>query len=138
MATVDSSRTGVPSIYHVNCEIMISQGTTYCKKHHKSLCAMASRYRKHEQTDNHISPTESKHDCDSIAIEQPQKVRPLSLKVSVPITAYINTLASTVSDLQDRLKSYGDLPSGILQGYNSYFFVYMQYAIMLCLDRLDR
>ena len=56
VAVVDSSRTGVPSLYYVNCEILIRQGTNrcdYCKKHRKSLCAMVSRYRKHEQTDNH-------------------------------------------------------------------------------------
>ena len=54
VATVDSSRTGVPSIYHVYCEVLISQGNSICdccKKHHKSLCAMASRDCKDEVTD---------------------------------------------------------------------------------------
>ena len=96
MAVVDSSRTGVASLYHVNCEILMRQGTNrcdYCKKHRKSLSAMASRLYEHEQTVVHTSP--------------------LSLKVSVPIIAYINAPASTVSNLQDKIKSYGNIPSGI-------------------------
>ena len=51
---MDSDRTGVPSIYHVKCEVLISQGSSICdrcKKHHKSLCAMASRDHKDEITD---------------------------------------------------------------------------------------
>ena len=54
VATVDFNRTGVPSIYHINCEILISQGSSrcdHCKKHRKSLCAMASRGRKDGLTD---------------------------------------------------------------------------------------
>ena len=95
VAVVDSSRTGVPSLYHVNCEILIRQGTNrcdYCKKHRKSLSAMASHHHEREQTVVHTSI--------------------LSLKVSIPIIAYINALASTVSNLQDKVKSYGDIPSG--------------------------
>ena len=54
MATVDSTRAGFPSIYHVNCEVLISRGSkrcSYCKNHRKSLCAMACRDLKDERTD---------------------------------------------------------------------------------------
>ena len=61
-----------------------------------------------------------------------------SFKISVPITAYINAPASTVSNLQDRLKSYGDVPSGILKDsidtLTSIFayFVYALYNYISC------
>ena len=73
---------------------------------------MASRYRKREQTDNHTSPNESKHDCSSTAIIQPQEVQDC-LKVSLPIMVYVNAPASTVNNLENKLSSHGDVPSGI-------------------------
>ena len=57
MAVVDTTRTGAPSIYHVNCEILIEvtsghiRRCEYCKKHRKSLCAMGCRNQKDERTD---------------------------------------------------------------------------------------
>ena len=53
---VDSTRTGTPSIYHVNCEILIKVSNQmkrceYCKKHRKSLFAMGCRAQKDERTD---------------------------------------------------------------------------------------
>ena len=54
MATVDSTRTGSPSMYHVKCEVLISQGSkrcSCCKNHRKSLCAMASHDLKDDRTD---------------------------------------------------------------------------------------
>ena len=54
MATVDSVRTGVPSIYHVSCEVLISKLVTPawcapCKKHRKSLLTMTLRNQKDER-----------------------------------------------------------------------------------------
>ena len=51
VATVDSNRTGVPSIHHVKCEILIKANTSMkicecCKKYRKTLTAMASRKQK--------------------------------------------------------------------------------------------
>ena len=58
VATVDSSKTETPSVYHVNCEILIQPGVNNkrcesCKKHRKSLCTMASR----PQTDDRTNPS---------------------------------------------------------------------------------
>ena len=108
----------MPSIYHIQCEVLISEDTIrcdYCKKHRKSLCAMASRHCKNEQTDlsndtDHTSVTEFKHEYN---IEQSQKMQPPGLLISLPISAYIDAPASSVNNLQDRLKSYGAIPSGI-------------------------
>ena len=54
MATVDSVRTGVPSIYHVCCEVLISKFISpsrcgVCKKHRKSLLTMTLRDQKDER-----------------------------------------------------------------------------------------
>ena len=54
MATIDSIRTGVPSIYHVCCEVFISKlitpsRCTVCKKHRKSLLTMALCDQKDER-----------------------------------------------------------------------------------------
>ena len=51
VATVDYNRTGVPSIYHVKCEILIKANPSMkicecCKKYRKTLTAMASRKQK--------------------------------------------------------------------------------------------
>ena len=55
VAKLDSTRTEVVSIYHVNCEILIkctseSNRCTCCKKYRKSLSAMAARPQKDQQT----------------------------------------------------------------------------------------
>jgi len=53
VATVDTTRTGFPSIYHVKCEVLVSQGNhrcNCCKKHRKSLCAMATCDHKDDKT----------------------------------------------------------------------------------------
>ena len=63
IAVVDSNRMDLPSIYHVNCEVLISQGSSRCdccKKHRKSLCAMASRDRKGDITNPSSHTT---YDC---------------------------------------------------------------------------
>ena len=56
VATMDSTHTGIKSIYHSNCEIIIKSLVTparcaSCKKHLKSLFAMVSRPQKDERTD---------------------------------------------------------------------------------------
>ena len=53
---MDSTRTGVQSIYHVKCEILIKvtgevKRCEHCKKHRKSLSAIACRKQKDERTD---------------------------------------------------------------------------------------
>ena len=54
MATIDSVRTGVPSIYHVCCEVLVSKSMipsrcAVCKKHRKSLLTMTLRDQKDER-----------------------------------------------------------------------------------------
>ena len=78
----------IPSIYHVNCEVLISQGSSRCeccKKHRKSLCAMASRDRKDDVTN---PSSHTSYDClttqemkDRMSRLQKEK-RKLSLRVS--------------------------------------------------------
>ena len=51
VATVDCNRTGIPSIYHVKCEVLIKVNTSMkicecCKKQRKTLTAMASQEQK--------------------------------------------------------------------------------------------
>jgi len=55
VATMDSTHTGTKSIYHCNCEVLIDSPLnqpqcTSCKKHRKSLSAMASHPQKDERT----------------------------------------------------------------------------------------
>ena len=115
MATVDSTRTGFPSIYHVNCEILISRGSkrcSYCKNHRKSLCAMACRdlKREYKQTnacshmDSHLV-TGVDH---SIAVEKTQ-----ALKISLPLESYVNAPVDSICSLQNRLNNCKAMPSGI-------------------------
>ena len=52
---VDSIRTGVLSVYHVNCEILIESSTNVvrcssCKRHRRSLSAICSRSQKDDRT----------------------------------------------------------------------------------------
>ena len=82
----------------------------------------------------HFRP-KPKRICDSIAVEQSQKVQPSSLKISLLIAAYINELASLLNILQDILKSYGAIPSGIWRGYTnsiSYTFALFLLTIHFC------
>ena len=56
VATVDSTRTGIQSIYHINCEVLVSKSQaparcTPCKKHRKSLQTMALRCDKDDRVD---------------------------------------------------------------------------------------
>ena len=58
MAVIDSARTGVSSIYHVCCEVIISKLITparcaVCKKHRKSLLMMTL----HSQKDERVHPS---------------------------------------------------------------------------------
>lgn len=54
VAKVDSIHTGIFSIYHVHCEVLISSSTeppcANCKKHRRSLTAMISHVQKDERT----------------------------------------------------------------------------------------
>ena len=53
VAEVDSLRAGSPSIYHVECEILVSSSVercSSCSRHRKSLRAMASRSPRDECT----------------------------------------------------------------------------------------
>ena len=55
VATMDSTRTGITSIYHSKCEIIMKSSVTparcaSCKKHRKSLSAMVSRPQRDERT----------------------------------------------------------------------------------------
>ena len=59
----------------------------------------------------HFKP-KPKRVCETIAVKQPQEVQPPSLKISLPVTAYINAPVSTIDNLKDRLKSYEAIPSG--------------------------
>ena len=58
---LDSSRTGVPSIHHAKCEILVNcaqERCGYCGKHRKSLTAMASRASRSDvPIDDRTSPT---------------------------------------------------------------------------------
>ena len=52
---VDSIRTGVLSVYHVNCEILIESSRNVvrcssCKRHRRSLSAICSRSQKDDRT----------------------------------------------------------------------------------------
>jgi len=58
VAFLDRTRTGVPSLYHIKCEILIELTSKVakclsCKKYRKSLAAMASRCQK----DDHSHPS---------------------------------------------------------------------------------
>ena len=58
VATVDSACTGVLSIYHVCCEVLIDKSMTparcsACKKHRKSLLTMTL----HNQKDERVNPS---------------------------------------------------------------------------------
>ena len=53
VAVVDSLRTGDPSIYHVECEILVSSSTercSSCSRHRRPLRVMASRSPRDERT----------------------------------------------------------------------------------------
>ena len=114
MAIVDSTRTGSPSIYHVKCEVLISQGSkrcSCCKNHRKSLCAMACRDLKceHKQTDatshmdSHVLPG-VRH---NITDEEKQV-----LKISLPLEAYADAPVDSICSLQNRLNSCQAIPPG--------------------------
>ena len=115
---VDSSRTGVPSIYHINCEVLLSQTSNrceYCKKHRKSLCALASRHKNSDRTDDGIDATVSSaftNIGDSTENEQPNPCLPIDTSKRL----------CTLTDLQDGLEKHGSIPSGI----------YVQCILMVC------
>lgn len=55
MAKLDLGRTGILSVYHINCEVLIKSSTdparcTSCKKHRRSLSTITSRTQKDERT----------------------------------------------------------------------------------------
>ena len=98
-ATIDSNRTGVPSIFHVNCEILIAQGSQRCcccKRHRKSLCVMATRNTRREEHINDVRLLEEDNE----------------LIVSLPTSAYTDSPADSIETLQNRLRSVGTLPTG--------------------------
>ena len=94
-ATIDSNRTGVPSIFHVNCEILIAQGSQRCcccKRHRKSLCAMATRNHKDDDRTNPSSHTN--YSCLNPAEKDVRMAR---------IHKETRKLSSRVAQLEDRL-----------------------------------
>ena len=105
-AVVDSTRTGVPSIYHIKCEVLLSQASSRCeccKKPRKSLCSLASRHNNRGQTDDISGTTVSSElpiICESTENEQPD-----------PIDT--SKTLCTISDLQDGLEKHGSIPSGM-------------------------
>ena len=111
-SVVDSTRTGVPSIYHINCEVLLPQAMAssrceFCKKHRKSLCALASSHNNKDQTDDVISTVSSEcpNICESTDSEQPNQF--LSINTSKRLC--------TITELQDGLEKYGSIPSGMLR-----------------------
>ena len=94
---MDSTRTGAPSLYHVNCEVLIkpevNRRCEYCKNHRKSLSAMACRTQKDKRTDP------SSHTNYSY-LNTPEKNERLSR-----LHQQSRTLSIRVSYLQQRLSS---------------------------------
>jgi len=112
---VDSTRTGVPSIYHIKCKVLLSQASSRCecyKKHQKCLCALASRHNNSGRTDDisgTIVSSELPNICDSTENEQ---LDPIDTSKTL----------CTISDLQDVLEKHGRIPSG----------TYVQCILMVC------
>ena len=108
-AVIDSMRTGIPSIYHINCEVLLGQTGSRCdcsKKHRKSLCALASRHKNNDQKDDVIGTTVSSefpNICESTESEQPNQLLPIDTSKRL----------CTVTDLQDALEKHGSIPSGM-------------------------
>ena len=117
---MDSHRTEFPSIYHINCEVLINQGKSRCeccKRHRKSLCALASRHERSKLADactsDHSSGTSGSvkfmNNTDSM-----EKDQPLDLSSCLPIESCTDsTMLDTVMELHDGLKGNGDIPSGM-------------------------
>ena len=102
VATVDNTRTGVPSIFHVKCEVLIAEGShrySCCKKHRKSLCAMATRDLTNHRTGKDTNDVQLQEEANELI-------------VSLPVSAYSDSPASSIEILQNRLRSHGALPSG--------------------------
>jgi len=60
VGTLDSSRSGTPSVYHAKCEVLVSstqERCSYCAKHRKCLTAMASRASHASQKDDRTNPS---------------------------------------------------------------------------------
>ena len=62
VAVIDSTRTGFPSLYHVECELLIKRSNyggrcSACSKHRKSLTAMKCRKQKDIDKTNPSSHT---------------------------------------------------------------------------------
>jgi len=99
-------RTGVPSIYHIKCEVLLSQASSRCeccKKHQKSLCALAIHHNNSGPTDDISGTTVSSelpNICDNTENEQPD-----------PIDT--SKTLCTISDLHNGLKKHGGIPSGM-------------------------
>ena len=75
VAVVDSIRSGSPSIYHINCEFLITghlRRCDYCKKYRKSLSAMACRNQTKE------SRTDPSSHTPYISLSTPEKNERLS------------------------------------------------------------
>lgn len=59
-------------------------------------------------------------------------MQPTCLKVSLPITAYINAPLSTVNNLQDRMKNHEAIPSGIRYGYVNSIILLSFLLMLIC------
>ena len=124
-AVMDSTRTGEPSIYHINCEVLLSQTSSrceYCKKHRKSLCALASRHKNSNRTDDGIDATvnsEFTNIGDSTENEQPNPCLPIDTSKRL----------CTLTELQDGLEKHGSIPSGM--------YKWWYYLASLSFHRMD-
>ena len=117
---MDSNRIDRFSIYHVNCEILISQGNNRCniyKKHRKPLCALASRHNKSKQADacnsDHTSGASGTGEFLN-HIDSTETGQPLDLSPCLPTESCTElTVFDNIMELHDGLKGHGDIPSGM-------------------------
>ena len=85
MATVDSTRTGIRSIYHVNSEVLVNKSHTAaqcasCKRHRKCLQTMALRCDK----DGRAEPS-SHATCSCLSqSEKDERLHRLQAKYKMP------------------------------------------------------
>ena len=113
IATLESGRGEIPSLYHSHCEVLIAQGRhrcECCKKHRKSLYAIASRYCTTEIAGT-IGQTTCRSTSESTELEE--ELEPTSLMISLPISSYGDSPSRSIDELLGRLKKQGSIPSGM-------------------------
>ena len=128
IATLESSRGEMPSIYHANCEVLVtgdSRKCKHCKKHRKSLCAMACRERKDDVTDpsSHTNyaclHTPEKHERLSRNQKEKQRLSRKVVELESKLAAATEQVGVTLDDkLHNDMKKIG--ASLMKQVYDSY------------------